>query len=358
MVTTILIGSISVYFAYLSRYLRNDAGLKISFVIIFFYLGLRYQFGNDYKWYQITFNSLRKFDLNDFYGMILPYEPGWIVLNWFFRKIGFFSLVIFTSLINCLLYYNLIKRFLPIKMYALSVFIYFFLPNYMLLHSSAMRQSIAIIIFIYAWKFLINKKPVKYFTCVSIAILFHFSAVILIPIYALALIGNKKITHMWGFILLCFYLSLFLFQTLWSSLILGSIAELSDKYLFYENPSSTNSGLGFLYFSVLFVFTLYFEKKQSRSIQFIFKNSVLSFLIIPLALIIDMTGRLGMYFSPALIVVLPMIYMSIKDRTTKVVYISMVICITLFQFLQFMYSDNYGPFFYNYQTIGSSKIWQ
>ena len=358
MYITILVGAISVFFAYLSRFLRNNWGLKISFIIIFIYLALRYEFGNDYEWYLISFNSLKEFDLVDFFEVILPYEPGWIFINWLFKKIGFFSLIIFTSLINCLLYYYLIKKFLPVKLYWLAVFIYFFLPNFMLLHSSAMRQSIAIIIFIYSWNFLLNKKPIKYFICIAVAITFHFSAVILIPCYIIVFLIDKKINFYWGVLIYSFYLSLFLFQTFWSSLIFDSIGNFNEKYLYYQNSATTNSGLGFLYFSVLFILTLYFEKKQTRDIQFIFKNSIVSFLIIPLALIIDMTGRLGMYFSPALIIVLPSIFKSLRNHNIKFIYISIIICITLFQFFQFMVSDNYSPFFYNYKTIFSSDIWQ
>ena len=90
MYITILVGAISVFFAYLSRFLRNNWGLKISFIIIFIYLALRYEFGNDYEWYLISFNSLKEFDLVDFFEVILPYEPGWIFINWLFKKSVFF----------------------------------------------------------------------------------------------------------------------------------------------------------------------------------------------------------------------------------------------------------------------------
>jgi hypothetical protein len=357
MLITILLGILSVFCAYLARYKESKWGLKAAFVFVYFFLALRYDFGNDYKWYMVSFNSLNEFMFKDYLNMLLPYEPGWIFLNLVFSKLGFFALTAFLAIINCIIYYRFIKRYVPVNMYWLAVFIYIYQPNFMLLHSSAMRQSISIMIFVFSIDYLVNKNTLKYFACVLLASLFHYTALILIPIYFLAYYKNKISTPI-GIIIITFYLSLFFYRSYFSILINFAVLNFYEKYDYYQNAAEVNSGLGFIYYTLLFILTLYFEKFQTKEISLIFKISVVSFLIIPLALIVDMTGRLGMYFSPTLMIVFPMLYKSMNKIYYKYSFLIILIMLTFFQFFQFFYSDNYKIYFFEYNTIFSAPVWQ
>lgn len=357
MIVTIILGLFSVFFAYLSKFKNARWGLKVSFTLIFIFLALRYNFGNDYEWYLITFNSLGQFQISDFFGVLLPYEPGWIILNWLFKDLGFFTMNAVLAFFSCLIYYHFIKKYIPAKYQWLAVFLYVFYPSFMLLHASAMRQSVAIMIFVFSMDYLNSKQPIRYFLCIGFAVLFHFTAIILLPVYFLVFL-NQKIRIISGVIFVSIYGMLFISGQALLPYFKEAISIFSTKYEFYQNAGVVNSGLGFLYYSLLFVLILYFEKLQNREIALIFKIAIISFLIIPLALIIDMTGRIGMYFSSATMIVYPNILISLKKPEYKFIFSTMLVLLTLFQFFQFFYSDTYHMYYMNYQTIFSAPKWQ
>jgi len=100
MIATIILGIFAVSFAFLAKYKNFRYGLEISFFLIFLFLALRYNFGNDYQSYFRCFNEITnssKIDLNYMqYGRVI--EPGWIILCWLFKPFGFYWLIAFHSL--------------------------------------------------------------------------------------------------------------------------------------------------------------------------------------------------------------------------------------------------------------------
>ena len=357
MIATIMLGTFSVIFAYLAKYKHAQWGLKASFALIFFFLALRYNFGNDYGNYvdiyknitcdeQINFNDL----LHSFH------EPGWLVLNWLFRDLGFFAMTALLAFINCAIYYRFIKKYVPVSYYWLAVFLYIFFPGFMLIHSTAMRQSVATMLFVFSWDYLYNKNAIRYFLCIGLASLFHFSALILLPVYLITFL-NRKISIVCGGILISIFASLFIFGSSIAPYLKLVIISFSDKYDAYQDAGVVSSGFGFIYYSVLFVITLYFERIQHREIALVYKIAIISFLLIPLPLIIDMTGRLLIYFAPATMIVYPNIVSSLKQPINKITFSTMLVLLTLFQFIQFFNSETYQYYFGIYQTIFSAPQW-
>ena len=94
MIETIVIGLICVFLAYLGRYRRLSWGFGAAMTILFVFLAIRYEWGNDYRQYIDKFtvyNSIDEFNYSD------PnerWEVGWIFLYRIFKPFGFFSLVI------------------------------------------------------------------------------------------------------------------------------------------------------------------------------------------------------------------------------------------------------------------------
>ncbi len=357
MLVTIFLGILSTFFAYISKFNDSRWGIRITFFLIYLFLALRFNFGNDYEWYQISFDSISGLTISDFLNTLLPYEPGYVILNWIFRDAGFFLMTAFLAIFNCIIYYKFISKHLPRNLYWLAIIIYIFQPSFLLLQSSAMRQSISIMLFIFSTQFIQKREFIKYLICIILAILFHYTAFFLLPIYFF-FYKNDKLSDFSKVLFFIIYISLFLLSSSISPYFKILVGVFSEKYEYYQNAAVTNSGLGFLYYSFLFILTLYFEKSQSDENRLLFKISIISFLIIPLALIIDMTGRIGMYFSPATIVVFPLIFKEIKNKYGKFLFASVLILLTLFQFFQFMFSDNYMPYFFHYKTIFSSILFR
>ncbi len=357
MIITIFLGFFSILFAYLAKFEQGKWGLKVSFILIFVFISLRYNFGNDYNEYLKIFNSLSNSKTIDIEFLFFQfYEPGWIFLNWIFKDLGFFIMNIFLAFFSCLIYYRFIKKYITKEYYWLSLFIYIFFPGFLLIQSSAMRQSVALMLFLFSIDY-INKKYIwRYFITIIFAGMFHYSALLLLPAYFLVFF-NKKIRLILGSVLFLTYLSLFVFGEKLAPLFQTLMLNITDKYESYQDQGNVNSGFGFIYFTLLFIIVLLHDHKQIKEVALLFKIAILSFFIIPLGLIIEMSGRFAMYFSPATIVVYPNILASMKNAYVKYFFISILMVFTLYQFLMFFYSKNYNQFYFEYHTIFSADKW-
>lgn len=351
MLLTTILGLLSALVSLFGTPKHPRRGLKASFVLIFFFLALRYDFGNDYQAYLEIFDNtsqVQQFDLN--YFLLSFHEPGWLVLNWMFRHLGFFPMLATLALLNCCVYYDFISKHVPEKYFWMAIFLYTFYPGFMLIHASAMRQSVAIMLFVFSIKFLFTRNAVKFIFIIGLASLFHFTALILAPLYLIVL-PNRRFGLASGSACLFAFGSLFIFGSHLSPLVKFLISNVSDKYVAYQDPGIASSGLGFIYYGFLLITTLFYDKFQTGQVSLIFKIAVVGFLFVPLPLIIDMTGRLLMYFTPATIIVFPAIIRSIKTPIPKFIFSTFIVVVTLFQFFQFFHSETYRDGYGIYKTI-------
>jgi len=356
MIATLILGLFCVLFANLAKYKNAQWGLKLSFTLIFLFLALRYNFGNDYETYLNIFIEISQYEQLTSFGNTYQFEAGWVWLNWLFRPFGFFAMTAVLALFNCVVYYRFIKKYVPARYYWLAVFIYIFYPDFMLIHSSAMRQSVAIALFVFSLDYLYKKDAIRYFLCVGLASLFHLSALILFPIYLLGLF-NWKINKTITVILVSIFASLFLFCEPLSPYLKEFVGNYFEKYTIYQNPGIFNTGLGFLYFSAMLIVTLYYARLQNKETALIFKIAIISFMLMPLNLIVELFGRVGMYFAPATIATYPIIFMNLKRPLGKFVYLTLLLVFITYKFFQFFYSDLWKDDFGTYQTIFSAAQW-
>jgi hypothetical protein len=80
-------------------------------------------------------------------------------------------------------------------------------------------------------------------------------------------------------------------------------------------------------------------------------------MLAPLTLIINLLGRVGMYFMPATIAVYPIVLMYLKSPAKKIIYITILLTFVVIKFYQFFYSDIWKDSFGVYQTIFSAGQW-
>jgi hypothetical protein len=356
MIATLLLGLFSGLFAYLAKYRNIQWGLKLSFTLIFLFLALRYNFGNDYKIYLNAFIENNQDNQFYIFAVAGQFEPGWKFLIWLFRPLGFFALTAVLALFNCAVYYRFIKKYVPVRYYWLAIFLYIFNPGFMLIHSSAMRQSIAIMLFVFSLDYLYKKDAIRYFFCVGLALLFHISAFILLPAYLLGLF-NRKIDKLIGVICVPIFVSLFLFGKSLTPYLNQFISKYFGKYEVYQDAGVVNTGLSVLYLSILFIMTLYYERVQNKETALIFKITIVSFMFIPLGLLIQLVGRVGMYFAPATIIAYPIILKNLRKPVSKTIFLALLLIFTFYSFFQFFYSATYMDDFGIYQTILSSPQW-
>lgn len=353
MITVAIFNILVVFFAYQARYKRTAILLKVSFGLIFLFLALRYDYGNDYSGYLKVFIEINQVETIDYFDKYWHFEPGWIFLCRLFGPFGFFAMTAVLALFNCFVYYRFIKKYVPPAYYWLAVFMYVFNPGFMLIHSSAMRQSLAIILFVFSIDYIYKKDALRYFLCIGLAALFHTSALVLLPVYLLG-VFDWKINKLTAVSIFSLFLLMFVFGNSFLPDINQFINTYFQRYEVYEGGAEIGTGLGLIFNSFLFTLILYYERSQIAESSLLFKVAIISYFIIPISLLIMMLGRVGMYFLPATIAVFPIMFSNIKNRILKNTTLTLIIFIILHSFFGFFQSDIWRVSFGTYQTIFSA----
>ena len=382
MIVVILIGISAVLFAYIAQFKRLRFCLKISFLIIFLFLALRYNYGSDYPSYLKTFLDVGNLGFEAisefwtdifFYNLIfegndelqlasslaLTTEPGWRALCLIFQPFGFFAMIAVLALFNCFVYYYFIKKYVSPAYYWFAVFLYVFTPNMMLVQSSAMRQALAISIFLLSIQYIFKQDFLRYLLMVFLATLFHASAIILLPIYLLGAL-KFKITTPIAIIVTIFLLSLFILQNYLSTIMSQFIEAFVPQYSIYDEKGSLGYGLGIAFNILIMYLMLIFDRYFRREESLLNRISVLGTFIIPFSLVIMLIARLRFYFDPLMLAVYPFILMKAHKVIPeypllfKYVFVMVLISYSLFLFLGFFQSDIWKESFGTYNTIFSA----
>lgn len=355
MIAPTLVGLTSVCLSLPNNFSKSRiVRIFIIFLPIFLFLALRFNYGNDYPAYLATFEEISLLYEMDYNPDRWHAEVGWLFLNRIFSEIGFFPMMALLALINCYIYARLISKFVPQSYYWLAVFFYIFIPENMLVQSSAMRQTVAISLFILATESVINKEFARYLVMLALASLFHTSALLLIPVYALGVV-NIRIKKSWIPIFLAGYVALFFYASEMISTIQGSlISEVGfyfERYTIYEDKGTLGSGFGVLFHGFFLILLLYFHDEQNYAGKFLFKISIIGIYLIPFAVEISMFARIGFYFSVFSIVSIPLIAAQIQKQVFRMCFLGLHILYTMWGYFQFFQSPVWRHSFSEYQTI-------
>ena len=355
MIVTILLGVFTVLFTFLTKYKNYKYGLEIAFILIFFFLALRNNFGNDYQSYYTFFSEITKSpQINFKYGWSAErvLEPGWILLCWLFKPFGFYAFIAFHSFLFSLTYYFFFKIHVPKNLYWLSIFIFIFDPTFLLIQLSTLRQSFASIFIILSYQYIYKKKLLPFILCILCATLFHSSALIFLPAYLLCFSRwvNTKLTRVVIFLL---YLSLIFYGKLLSSAFIEFINSYFKMYTVYFRFKEGNlgSGVGFAYQTTLLILTLYIGRFQKNKTAFFFNITIICFLMLPINLLLNITQRLIFYFHPAILVSFPIIINHIKNKPLKILIGSLIVVYSITSYYRFINSATWSESYVVYKTI-------
>ena len=352
MIASLFFNIIALFFALKASLNKNSNGLLYSVIIIFIFLAIRYDFGNDYLGYFMNFHEINNYD----YYSIKGNEIGWIYLNYIFEPLGFISMQIFLAGFSCYILYRFIKKYVPQNYYWIAIFIYTFQPYHLLVFSSAMRQAIVISFFLLAIDYLMEKKPFHYIAIIMFGTLFHTTALFLLPIIIFSYV---KIKPTISFIILITIISYFLY------IFKDNIFILSKQFveLYFEDDysahldidlSNLKVGLGFLLNFILYIILFYqFQNAKVYSEILIFNITALSFLFIILSLSIPLVSRVNFYFTPLLMIAYPFAIKNIKLKVFKDIFIILIIFSNIYQYFIFFHSTVWQEKFYDYKTIFS-----
>lgn len=312
---------------YIFRKRRIKKIFLVSFLVVFVYWAIRYDYGLDYWNYYDYFNR----DIDEW-----KHGLGEIL---FFRGIlplfeKYYQLIIFSSGVIAFTLYYMVKKNVPPKTYWIFFLFFFSVHSFHFNLISTMRSSLAACVLIWGYYlgyFMGKDRHVLYLLFLIAAGLIHSSAFvfIIVPIYF------KLFSHMRGnliFISLCvasifsLFLSQFFFQYLVSTSDL--IAEYDQAS---ENVNESNL-IGFTLRSVILIPSYYicklYNNAKSPNIKY---ACLLTFLYLYIKLLgLDINGRFTAYLYLFFIIALCYSYV-LGKKSEKFIILVPYLCTVWFE---------------------------
>ena len=310
--------------------------------------GIRYNVGTDYMNYYYMANSPLPMNYLDIIHYIKRIEPGYLVLlyinNFIFEKPE--GIFIITSIIIIVLYYIAIFRYreeidLTIGILLFFIIIYFASFN-------GIRQYLAAGLVMISYKYLIDKNFIKYLVNIFLASLFHYTALIMLPIYFIVNGRYEKFKRK-----IFFFLAIpiiFLIKPLGT--ILTSIGPL-QKYAIYLTGKGNIAILGIIFLIISAIWIMIYRKKlinynsNNRIYIFLFFRS---FILQISSGIVPYVYRLSIYFNISEIILLAQLPKAIKNKTDRKINIVGIIIYCIVRFCINYTIMNFSNI-YPYQTI-------
>ena len=250
---TILFFSLIInYFAYHNGR-RNSFFIALTFLAIFIYLAIRYDYGTDYLNYYAIFEGYK------------DYGKESEVLFWHFMRIfNSYEVFIFfhTAIVVSVLYFFL-KKNIESQYYVIFILIFMLHPGMIYTYIAALRSALAAAVFILVAQFFyIRKKRIDCFIIgILLASLFHTSAILLIiiPIFEYC-ISRLSVPVMLIIYCIVFGASAFLLTDLISYAL--TIFDIFSGYGYYMDEGYIETAsFSTILFRALYLFPIYFMLK-------------------------------------------------------------------------------------------------
>jgi len=302
------------------------------------------------------------------------FEPGFVVYSVLIKKIfsSYEAFQFINTLTNVCLLHFFFKKYLPGKYYAFgfAVFIVFYGG---ILEINLLRNFKALFLFLIALPYIEQRKPFKYFTLIFIALLFHWSSIVFIPLYFFL---HKKIPIKFFLIIFIVGSIIYLLQIQFITPLIKSTSSLlpsnmSGRILNYLQNSiyAKSYGLTFGYFErtlVAFLILLYYKKITYIKQNILFVNSFLIFISLYLycSEVTIILERVASNFAYSYWIMIPLIIINI-DRNIKpiafvffcLLFIAKIHMITNFVFYDYdsFLSGNHKTYEVRYNIIKKNQ---
>lgn len=364
MIVLLIVSLIALLLTYLETIGKLRDGMMWGFVLVTIIAAIHYDYGNDYMSYMQMYKDITYFDFN--LSSVLAgdvwKEPGWALLNYAFIPFGgFFGLVAALSVLQNVIYYKAIKKYVDKEWWTMAVFIYLFSSSLYVLNMSMMRQGLAISLFVWAFSYFKDRRIIPSLLILIAAASVHNSAKILLPFVLWGFIPmgkrfSKYMSYFYAVMFVVLYMNADFVNTIFMAFMdIEDMAKYAESY--GKGVSNITMGLGFALQLIPFIISLlyllinydsYFWKCRLICI------ACIGFFIMPFALIIPLIDRVGMYFTAYSIFAIPITYEWITRKELRYSFLAIFIFMTLYNYYLFFNSDVYSDAFSNYKTIFSA----
>ena len=292
---------------------KNLLFVILSFTQLFVIMAFRYNVGFDYQMYAMGFRNMQDTGFETL--AYKDWETGFILVtkligmipsidyDWYMLILSLIAIVPAAIFI----YKNSPVPWISVILYV-NMFMFFMSMNFL-------RQMIAVSLLMLAWHFMKRNKFWLYLLVIIIASFFHQTVLIMLPVYLLVKVkpGMKELL-LYGYLLLWFYLA--------STNIIQVITSFYHEE--YSDSIFIKEGVSIVYALVpLFITIVSFLLVKTGTINLTNENKYLINLsFIGTVLMVTMSKhsiieRLSYYFIIFMILLVPVIYQSLKNNGIK-----------------------------------------
>ena len=215
------------------------------------------------------------------------------------------------------------------KHYAFSAFMIYTMTLVTVMNG--MRQCIAVGLFMLACLCITLRKKILFFACMGIALLFHYSCVILFPLY---FVLNRKLENKTYIIA---YIVSFLFCFINPVAYIAPLADIMNVvgHDYSEHTEVTNQSLsifGFIYESSINILIFYWalKSKSFKKFTVIANCAFIALILKNLSFNMPIVGRMMMYFNWFQFILIPLSISEMRINSQAKLYCKAFILIMLF----------------------------
>lgn len=313
----------------------------MSFMILTFFLSIRYNYGNDYQAYRGIFIGI-----NQGYEVWGSSDIGFRYLNLILPN--FEILIIIQSIFYMYTIYKLITENLYRDYYWLSITLLLINPYLFLIHLSSIRQTFAICFFILA---IIQKNKNKNINATMLTLIgttFHSSAIILLPI--VVLINDRRENFLWT-VLTPIITIILTITPLFEKIMIIITPILPTNYLNYIDSDLKNSLRTLILSSIIYLIIVFYYKLLDEKEIIYGKLAIISSSLSLITFKISMISRFQLYFDVFIIIIIPIIVSRQKNKLLKYLLLSVIMGIYGMRYISFFQTPLWIESYRIYKTI-------
>lgn len=300
----------------------NNSKLRfLPFLIMGLFSGLRYGVGVDTDNYVLTFNYILN-EKTTHYDIEIGFELIVKIVHYMGGNPQIVFLL-FALTTNYFIYKFIINNSIN---YYISTVLFLCIGPFYLSTMNGMRQALAVSVFAFCLKFIIDRKPIKYFGVLSFFSIFHYSLILMLPLYWLF---KSKINYKVLLLSIPFVILIFRFGLVNNFIQLIGYGNLLDF-------DSNTLGASYMLFLGISIFIIFITEKIKRPLE----NEIINLNMIYLSIYIVVVGlfvdssmsiiftRFNSYFFISLIILVPFVISRFKERellNVLVIFISILL---------------------------------
>lgn len=371
MIVVLIVSLVAMILTFLDSRKILDGGMAWSFVLLTVLAAIHYEFGNDYKDYMLLYQSHMSPGVNlklIFSGNVYK-DYGWAFLEYIFKDIGgFFTLVAVLSVVQNIIYFRFIKEYVMRPWWPLSIFIYLFVTNYYLINMSMLRQGFTVALGILAFMLSVKGQDKRGFKRVMLILLSLLVAIFAVNIHKTAyaifmILIFSFIPFRRGIFLMLILLVVFAVMMLNADFLdnvfglLTLVEDVDDFAKTYEAEESAGSlGFGFVMNMVPNLICILYmlfcsEREYNKRRKQVVAIFSLNLAILPLAFLIQLSGRFGWYFTCFSLLAMPYAYSWVKNDYLRAGLVSLFVVMTVYDYYNFFRDPVYADAFSNFHTV-------